>query len=144
MLKIKFNDYTFDIPIYYEQRIILNQSQSFGKNYQAIPITSFYFLDYIKCQTYEYGKNIYNKVIDVFKYGIKDLMKNIIEISKNQEKLYQTLEHDFDTNSVFIITDLQIDRSHTESTNIIIKGQLCYLKDWDELADQSYHHYHDN
>lgn len=137
MLRIKNTSNYFDIPIYYEKRIDLNQSQAFGKNLQAIPITSFYFLDIL--YNYKINANIFKRSIEYLESGINDLFVN--RLKTKLDSFYE--------NTAFIVSDLQIDvcdNDNPEDTGqkILIKGQLCYLSHREESDNQNNHQHQFN
>lgn len=135
MLRITNMVNNFNIPIYYEKRIDLNQSQAFGKNLQAIPITSFYFLDVIYNYTINEHTTIYENSIAYLQAGIKNLFARGLKAKLDS----------FNENTDFVISDLQIVLCDNDGEQakicqkILIKGQLCYLSLWEESDGQNNH-----
>ena len=131
MLEIEIDNKKIVVPIYYDKVDQINQRQNFGKNKQLVVISSFYFLQEIE-KGEAFSKYNYDNSVEYLESGITNLINRLFDKSSNQIVIYQELGHDFNKNSAFIISDLQIstasyvDRHSIEK--IIVTGQLCYLK----------------
>lgn len=131
MLEIKIDNKKIVVPIYYDKVDQINQRQDFGKNKQLVVISSFYFLDEIEKRDDSFKYN-YDYSVKYLESGITNLINRLFDNESNQIVIYQELGHDFNKNSTFIISDLQISTASYVDLHsvekIIIKGQLCYLK----------------